>query len=143
MYLLDVNVLLAAHRDDHPHHALVRPFFDDLIRGGADFGVPVSVWGSFLRIATHRRVFDVPTPMAEAFEFIRAVRSQTGHLPCEPGPRHLDLLADLCRDFEVVGDLVPDAILGAIAQEHGAEVATLDRDFARFSTVRTVRPEVG
>jgi len=33
-----------------------------------------------------------------------------------------------------------DAVLGAIAVEHGATVATLDRDFARFLSVDHVRP---
>jgi len=39
-----------------------------------------------------------------------------------------------------VGDLVPDAVVGAVAVEHGAEVVTLDRDFARFASVRHRRP---
>jgi predicted nucleic acid-binding protein len=34
------------------------------------------------------------------------------------------------------GDLVPDAVIGALALEHGCEVVTLDRDFARFPSVR-------
>jgi predicted nucleic acid-binding protein len=41
------------------------------------------------------------------------------------------------------GDLVPDAVLGAVAVEHGAGVATLDRDFARFSSVSHRRPTPG
>jgi predicted nucleic acid-binding protein len=32
MHLLDVNIVLAAHRDDHPHYPSVRPWFDDLHR---------------------------------------------------------------------------------------------------------------
>ncbi|MCE4193720.1 VapC toxin family PIN domain ribonuclease, partial [Mycobacterium tuberculosis] len=27
MFLIDVNVLLAAHRGDHPNHRTVRPWF--------------------------------------------------------------------------------------------------------------------
>ena len=35
---------------------------------------------------------------------------------------------------------VSDPRAGAIALEHGADVVTLDRDFARFSSVRHLRP---
>jgi predicted nucleic acid-binding protein len=46
------------------------------------------------------------------------------------------VLKRLCAEAEATGDLVPDAVLGAIAVEHGCEVVTLDRDFARFGSVR-------
>ncbi|MGH3927497.1 MAG: PIN domain-containing protein [Pseudonocardiaceae bacterium] len=39
-----------------------------------------------------------------------------------------------------MGDLVPDAVIAAIALEYGCEVVTLDRDFARFTSVRHERP---
>ncbi len=54
---------LAAHRDDHPHHRTVRPWFDALLAGDQPFAVPAVVWASFLRIATHRRIFEMPTPL--------------------------------------------------------------------------------
>ena len=34
-----------------------------------------------------------------------------------------------------MGDLIPVALVGAIAVEVGGEVVTLDRDFARFPSV--------
>jgi predicted nucleic acid-binding protein len=40
VYLLDVNVVLAAHRDDHPQHAAVRPWFDRLMASDDPFTVP-------------------------------------------------------------------------------------------------------
>lgn len=135
MHLLDVNVLLAAHRPEHPHHRLARPWFDELIAGDRPFTVPAVVWGSFLRLSTNRRIFDVPTPLAEAFAFADATCAQPHHLPTGPGPRHLPLLRALCEEGGAAGDLVSDAVLAAIAAEHHCEVATLDRDFARFPSV--------
>lgn len=142
MLLLDVNVVLAAHRDDHPQHSIVRAWLADLLVGEEDFGVPATVWASFLRLATNRRIFDLPTPIADAFEFIEAIVAQPRHLDIGPGARHLVLLRRLCSEAEAVGDLVPDAVLGAIAVESGAVVITLDRDFARFDGVRHSRPEL-
>lgn len=140
MLLLDVNVVIAVHREDHPQHVPVRGWFDGLIAEGSDFGVPLLVWASFLRLATNRRIFDVPTPIADAFAFLEAMVAQPGHVVAEPGGRHLALLRRLCEEAEATGDLVPDAVLGAVALEAGATVATLDRDFARFASVRHLRP---
>lgn len=142
MLLLDVNVVLAAHRDDHPHFPVVRPWFDALLAGDEAFTVPIPVWGSFLRLATHRRVFPVPTPRADAFAFVDAVCAQPHHLLTAPGPRHLFLLRRLCDEAGASGDLVADAVVAAVALEHGCEVVTLDRDFVRFPSVRHQRIEV-
>ena len=135
MYLLDVNVVLAVHRADHPHHGAVRSWFDGMIASDDPFAVPSAVWASFLRLATNRRIFTVPTPRADAWAFLDAVRAQPHHLALDPGPRHLGLLRRLCTEGDATGDLVPAAVLAATAAEHGCTVATLDRDFARFPSV--------
>src|SRR5467141_1064216 len=98
MLVLDVSVLLAAHRADYPHHGDVRPWFEGLARADVDFGVPTTVWASFLRLATNRRVFPVPSPLADAYAFINAVTAQPRHLAAEPGRRHLALVRDLCQE---------------------------------------------
>jgi len=124
----------------HSHHDLVRPWFDALLAGDEDFGVPSFVWASHLRLATNRRVFEVSSPRPDVFAFIDAVVAQPRYLAVSSGPRHLSILRRLCDEGDATGDLIPDAVLGAIAVEHGATIATLDRDFARFASVRHVRP---
>jgi toxin-antitoxin system PIN domain toxin len=140
--LLDTNVLVAASRNDHPLHGEVRAWFDGLLAGDAHFGVPGAVWASFVRIVTNRRIFPVPTPLREAFDFSRAVREQPGYEPVSPGPNHLDLFERTCLEAEAGGDLVPDAYLAALAIEQGGELVSLDRDFARFPGLRWRRPGV-
>lgn len=129
-------MVLAAHRDDHPHFGVVRSWFDDLIMNHEPFGVPNVVWLSFVRIATHRRVFKIPTPPDEAFAFLHSVRGQAGYVALRPGNGHLALFERLCRDGAATGDLVPDAYLAALAMEQGCELVSLDRDFARFPDLR-------
>jgi len=138
--LLDVNIVLAAHRGDHPHHELVWPWLDRLVDGVEDFTVPDTVWASFVRLATNRRIFAIPSGVDDAFAFLRAVRDQPNHIAVSPGERHLAIFEELCREGDATGDLTADAYIAALALEHGCEVATLDRDFARFSRVRTRRP---
>lgn len=140
MLVLDVNVVLAAYRDDHAHHAVVRTWFDDLLAGTEPFSVPLVVWASFLRLTTSFRAFPLPTPRAEAFAFVEAVSAHPRHLRLEPGPQHLALLRHVCDEADATGDLVPDAVIAAIALEHGCAVASLDRDFARFPSIRHIVP---
>ena len=140
MKLLDVNVVLAAHRDDHPHFAVARAWLDELLSTRSPFSVIDLVAVAFLRVATNRRIFPVPTPAPEGFAYLRALRGQPGHVLLAPGPGHLGMLQQLCEDLDISGDLIPDAQLAAIAVEHGCELVSFDRDFARFPTLRWTRP---
>lgn len=140
MRLLDINVVLAAHRDDHPHFETARAWLEDMLATRSPFSVTDLVAGSFLRVATNRRIFSVPTPVADAFDYLRALRNQPSHALLGPGPRHLELLERLCADGDARGDLIPDVQLAAIAVEHACELVSFDRDFARFADLRWTRP---
>lgn len=142
MKLLDVNVVLAAHRSDHPDHAVSRKWLDGLLANGEQFGVPWTVWWSFLRLASHPRIFEVPTPVADSFAFIRSLCAQPGHVAVEPGLRHEEILERIIHEGDARGDLIPDAVLAALALECGAEMASFDRDFARFPGLRWTVPEL-
>lgn len=140
MYLLDVNVVLALHRDDHVHHQPVRSWFQEITATRESFTVPVGVWHSYLRLVTHRRVFRDPTPLDDAFAFIEQTRTQPHHVSTTVRGRHLEILHRVAADAAAAGDLMPDAVLAAIALELGARVVTVDRDFARFPSVEHLRP---
>src|SRR2546421_11615125 len=115
MKLLDVNVVLPAHREDHPDPVIARAGLDALLHGGEQFGVPWMVWWSFLRLSSHPRVFPVPTPLEESFDFIEAIRAHPGHIAVEAGAHHLECLRDVCKGGEGTADLMPDAVLAALA----------------------------
>jgi len=138
--ILDVNVVIAAHRVDHAQHAIARPWFDDLVAGRDRFSVPTVVWASFIRLVTNRRVLGRPTPRVDAFAFLDSVCAQPNHVLLTPGPKHLELLRRTCAEADATGDLVPDAVLAAVALEHGCGIASFDRDFARFTSIDHVIP---
>jgi toxin-antitoxin system PIN domain toxin len=140
MRILDVNVVLPSHREDHPDHVPTRAWLDALLAGGGTFGVPWSVWWSFVRLSTHPRVFPDPTPIDDLLAFIEAMRAQPGHIAVDPGPSHVENLRAACERGEATGDLIPDSVLVALAIEHGGEIVSYDRDFARFEGVRWSRP---
>jgi predicted nucleic acid-binding protein len=58
----------------------------------------------------------------------------------DPGERRWDILCGLVRDGQAAGPLVMDAVLAAIALEHGATLCTSGRDFSRFSGLRWTNP---
>jgi len=132
--LLDVNVLVASHR-------AVRRWFDELTSSDEPFSAPDVVWSGFVRISTNRRIFGVPTPLVDAFAFLKAMHDQSNYLKIAPSGNRLALFERVCTDAEANGDLVPDAFLAALAIEQGATLVSLDRDFARFSELRWELPE--
>jgi hypothetical protein len=138
--LLDVNVWVRAFRPDLADHDALRDHVDELLGSPLLLAVPDSVMVAFVRITTNPRIFPAPTPVVEAFAAVEAIRAVESTVTIAPGPRHWELLSDLCRDGQARGDLVADAHLAALAIEHGCELLTLDRDFARFPGVRTRSP---
>lgn len=54
----------------------------------------------------------------------------------QPTPRHASLLGGLLRDSGAGGNLATDTYLAALALEHGADIVSYDRDFARFPGIR-------
>lgn len=130
----DVNVLLAAARSDHPHHAQARAWLEQALADasrGAAFSLQPMVIAGFLRLATHPKIFVQPTPMGEALRFIDALLQ-------EPDVQHASLgdewpqLRALCADQALTANDVPDAWLAAAAIHQGEHVVSFDKDFRRL-----------
>lgn len=132
MDLPDVNVLVAAHREDHPDHPALRPWLEGRLAGRGAFGVSELSLSSFLRIVTNTRIFPDPTPMEAALAFVEVVVGQPNVTLIRPGAAHFGIFLDLCRMPGMRANLVPDAYFAALAIESGCRWATRDRDFARF-----------
>lgn len=62
MLLPDVNVLLHALRADSPDHEKASAWLDDIHRGNEPIALCSPVLAGLLRIATHNRVYAMPTP---------------------------------------------------------------------------------
>ena len=140
MQLVDVNVLVYAHREDTPDHDRFLSWLENWIDSDAAFGMSDLVLSGFLRIVTHPRVFRRPTPIKVALEFVDSIRQRPNCVPIKPGPRHWDIFERLCRSSAAKGNLVPDAFLAAIAIESGSEWVTTDRDYSRFDGLRWRHP---
>lgn len=142
MILLDVNVLVYAHREDSPHHQAYRPWLEDVLNGESAFGVSDLVLSGFLRVVTHPRVFSPPTPLPEALRFVEQIRTAPQRVDVRPGNRHFDIFLGLCQTSSVKGNLIADAFHAALAIEWGCEWITTDGDFARFAELRWSTPHL-
>ncbi|WP_454063242.1 TA system VapC family ribonuclease toxin [Candidatus Nitrospira salsa] len=140
MEIVDVNVLVYAHREDSLDHTLYRTWLIQWTQSDAAFGISELVLSGFLRIVTHPKVFNQPTPLLTALAFVDAIRSQPTCVLISPGPRHWEIFSRLCREANVKGNLGPDAYLAAMAIESGSEWITTDRDYSRFSGLRWRHP---
>ena len=122
MILMDVNILVYAHREDTPEHPTYRDWVEDTINSGGAYGVSERVLSGFMRVVTHPKVFERPTPLEVALEVVNQIRSQSQAVPIRPGPRHWAIFEKLLHASEAPGNRVPDAYYAAlvIAGRHGA-----------------------
>lgn len=142
MLLLDVNVLVYAHRADAGDHDRYRRWLEGVLNGQEAYGISDLVLSGFLRVVTHPRVFTVPTPLADALQFAEQVRGQAHAVVVTPGPRHWAIFTRLCKEGLAKGNYIPDAYLAALALESGSEWITTDRGFARWPGLRWRHPLV-
>jgi toxin-antitoxin system PIN domain toxin len=132
----DVNVLVAASRSDHPHHAVARAWLEEAVSGagdGASFTLMPMVLAGFLRLVTSPKIFRVPTPIGDAVAFVDALLSSPGVQQARLGPEW-SKLRQLCLDKGLGGNDVPDAWLSAAVAHAGEHLVSFDRDFRKLLT---------
>lgn len=138
--LVDANLLLYATDSRSPHHARARDWIEVQLNSTHRVGLPWQSLAAFLRLATHPRILDNPLAPAVAWRQVSEWLAAPAAWVPEPGPGYAELLGGLIESHEIAGKLVPDAMLAALALEHGLQVCSADTDFARFTEVRWTNP---
>jgi toxin-antitoxin system PIN domain toxin len=139
MIAVDTNLLVYAHREDSPWHERAHEALAGL--GPRPWAIPWPCLHEFLAIVTHPRVFDPPTPVRDALSTVAGwLASPTLELLAE-GEGYADVLSSVLEASRVTGPRVHDARIAALCIHHGVrELWTADRDFDRFSELRTKNP---
>jgi toxin-antitoxin system PIN domain toxin len=91
---------------------------------------------AFIRIGTNPSILPNPMSADEATGQVQAWLGAPAAVVAEPTARHASVLRGLLRQTGTAGNLTTDAHLAALAVEHGADIVSYDRDFARFPGVR-------
>lgn len=135
----DVNVLVAAFRADHVHHAAARAWLDHTRRtclaGRTSLTLLPVVVAGFLRLVTNARVFVQPDGVEDAVAFVDALLASPGVAwPAEANA--WPLLRGKLLAQALGGNLVTDAWIASLVEAHGEHLVTFDRDFTRLLAAR-------
>ena len=130
----DVNILVAAFRKDHAHHAPARQWLTKALSNGvAAMQVQLfpPVVAGFLRLVTNPKVFANPDAIAEALAFIDALLKFPGVNMGRAG-EEWPQFCQLCLDEKLRGNAIPDAWLAAAITQQGRHLVTFDADFKKL-----------
>ena len=136
MVVVDANVLLYAVDAASAHHEESRSWLDTSLGGAEAVGLAWIVLLAFIRVGTNPSILPAPMTGDDATGQVEAWVGAPAAIIAEPTTRHAGLLRALLRETGTAGNLTTDAHLAALAIEHGAEIVSYDRDFARFPGVR-------
>lgn len=137
--LLDANLLIYGVDASSPHHEPAKAWLEEVLNQPRRVALPWPSIGAFLRITTHPRVALTPLTSHEAWGFVADWLAAANVWVPSTSANTLRILGDLMEAPGATGNLVPDAMLAALAIEHGLVIATADSDFARFP-VSVVNP---
>ena len=130
----DVNVLVAALRPDHPHHAVLSAWLESAVveaAAGARFTLMPMVIASFLRLVTSAKIFAKPTTINNSISAADKILAEPGVVLATLGAEWLEL-RELCAAKNLSSNEVSDAWLAAAASHAAEHRVTFDRDFKKL-----------
>jgi uncharacterized protein len=134
---VDTNILIYADRAELPLHDVALAALTRLAEGDEPWAIQVFCIGEFLRVVSHPRVFDPPTPIQDAWISMNALLESPSARLLTPGLSYMTLLRQQLEESGVTGNCVFDAQIAAVCLEHGIQtLLTEDRDFSRFSALQ-------
>lgn len=140
MFLMDVNVLVYAHREDAANHSVYRQWLESVINGHASFGYSELILSGFLRIVTHPKVFEMPSTLSSAIRFTEQIRNLPNAVCVLPGSMHWKIFRECLEQINATGNDIPDAYHAALAMEWSCEWVTADKGFKRFKGLKVRHP---
>jgi len=130
----DVNLLVAASRSDHPHHAVSSVWLAQALaaaRSGAALTLMPMAVASFLRLVISPKIFNEPVGIDPAMRFVDTLLDQPGVHMASLGAEW-PTLRKLCLDKHLTGNDLPDAWLAAATLQQAEHLATFDTDFKKL-----------
>jgi toxin-antitoxin system PIN domain toxin len=140
MFLMDVNVLVNAYREDVAHHAVCHRWLESVVNSQNVFGYSELVLSGFLRVVTHPKVFEMPAGLSSAMLFVEQFKTAPNAICIAPGVMHWRIFVDCLQQIEAKGNDLPDAYHAALALEWNCEWVTMDKGFKRFKGLKFRSP---
>lgn len=140
MMLMDVNVLVYAHREDVKAHRTYRDWLESVINSSTAYAFSELVLSGFIRVVTHPKVFEKPSSLDVAIAFVQQLRSAEHAVCLAPGRSHWNLFLQCVRSISARGNDIADAYHAALALEWDCDWVTTDKAFRRFKGLRVRHP---
>lgn len=140
MFLMDVNVLVYAYREDVKHHSECHKWLESVINSQVSFAYSELVLSGFLRVVTHPKVFEIPSGLSRAMSFVDQFKNAPNAVCIAPGAKHWSNFLDCMQQIDAKGNDIPDAYHAALALEWHCEWVTMDKGFKRYKGLKCRNP---
>jgi uncharacterized protein len=132
--LPDINVLVAAHRADHPQHKVAADWLKRTLKEGKDGQVlmlPMQVISGFLRLVTNTKIFLNPSASQQAVDFVDWLL-ENAHVRLLGQTSEWTSFRSLVLDKQLSANQVPDAHLAALSISLSDPFVTFDKGFRQL-----------
>lgn len=140
MTLLDVNILVYAHKSESPFYPAISQWLGDFAESDRVFALDNTVMLGFIRIVTHPRIYQPPSEISASLRFIQELLGRPNCTVLKPGVQHWQLFSALCTRLGARGNAVPDIYLAALALEVDCDLASADKGFGRIPGLKWRNP---
>lgn len=141
MIAVDTNILVYSHREESDFHEVAVERITELASSGTRWAIPWPCIHEFIAVTTNPKIWATPTPLPIVLQSLQVWMDADACEVIGEGPGYFDTLADLSMVARVRGPMIHDACIAAICIHHGVrELWTADRDFNRFTGLKTKNP---
>ncbi len=140
MIFPDINLLIYAYNSDFEHHDLCADWLESVINGNSTVCFSWHTIMGFMRIITTPRMFPNYFTANESMELASVLMNSPNATMLTPGENHFRIFKGLVKEAGITGAKLADAHIAALAIEHGATLASADRDFRLFDGLRLINP---
>ena len=141
-YSIDVNILLYATDTSSGFNERAREFMKSCAESSEPLFLAYLTLLSYVRMATHPRIFTDPLTPAEALENVGKLSELPQVRLVAERDGFLDLYEETTRGLSVRANLVPDAHLATLLRQHGVSTLYTNNadDFATFGFLDVRNP---
>jgi len=140
MILPDANLLIYAYNSESKFHNAARSWLGKMFNGDMPLYLCWQNINAFIRITTNPKLIEKPILTESAFKVVEEWLSLPNVSILNPGREHLKIFRKLAVAINAAGPIISDVHLASLAIEHGATLATTDRDFRLFDGLKTINP---
>lgn len=140
MIFPDINLLIYAYDSSSEHHKASAEWLESVLNGNVPVCFSWHTIMGFVRILTTVRMVRKPLTTEEAVEIAGEFIALPNSRILQPGENHFKVFSRLAKAAGISGVRLADAHIAALAIEHGAAVASADKDFRVFDGLNLINP---